>query len=369
MPEPLHPRSAGQRALLTSTPRGSVVPLTSDEPERTFGWLHSAGGALLFIAAVVVASQLVRSPGSLLPTAPFAERGALEATAGRDVAAAPTADAFGKSGGVKVRLALPAEPVEFPLAVAGASDSLRYQWVSAVDSTTPEPPLPLTAAATIAPHKPGFYHLAVLRGSTREVLSEPTLAVMMPFDQKVAGTLHGYRIGTYVNERLGQRGHQPPRGFVEVPPGLLDLPLSTHLKLADFVTHDDQGDVWPKYVALDAKLLDKLELVFADLGGGVRPRFAVDVHSGFRSPLHNARVARAARDSRHQYGDAADIAVDVDGDGRVTITDVLLVMLSVERVEEKHPELVGGLGLYTSHRYREPYVHIDARGTRTRWRG
>jgi hypothetical protein len=30
---------------------------------------------------------------------------------------------------------------------------------------------------------------------------------------------------------------------------------------------------------------------------------------------------------------------------------------------------VGGLGLYTSRRYRTPYVHIDARGKRSRWQG
>ena len=73
--------------------------------------------------------------------------------------------------------------------------------------------------------------------------------------------------------------------------------------------------------------------------------------------------------SRHMYGDAADLAVDADGDGRITITDELLVMLAVERVEERHPDLVGGLGLYTSRRFRTPYVHIDARGKRTRWQG
>jgi hypothetical protein len=77
----------------------------------------------------------------------------------------------------------------------------------------------------------------------------------------------------------------------------------------------------------------------------------------------------AASDSRHQYGDAADIAVDADGDGRITAHDEYLVAQAVERVEEEHPDLVGGLGLYTSGLYRTPYVHIDARGTRSRWKG
>jgi hypothetical protein len=80
-------------------------------------------------------------------------------------------------------------------------------------------------------------------------------------------------------------------------------------------------------------------------------------------------VGRSARDSRHQYGDAADVAIDADGDGRITLTDELLVELAVERVEDAHPDLVGGLGLYMSRRYRTPYVHIDARGRKSRWQG
>ena len=34
-----------------------------------------------------------------------------------------------------------------------------------------------------------------------------------------------------------------------------------------------------------------------------------------------------------------------------------------------HPDLVGGLGLYISRRYRTPYLHIDTRGKRSRWTG
>ena len=51
------------------------------------------------------------------------------------------------------------------------------------------------------------------------------------------------------------------------------------------------------------------------------------------------------------------------------MTDEILVMLAVERVEDAHPDLVGGLGIYTSRRYRTPYLHIDARGKRSRWQG
>ena len=43
--------------------------------------------------------------------------------------------------------------------------------------------------------------------------------------------------------------------------------------------------------------------------------------------------------------------------------------LAVETVELKHPELVGGLGIYASRRNSKPYVHIDARGKKARLRG
>jgi uncharacterized protein YcbK (DUF882 family) len=340
----------------------------SGAPDPSGSRLGSVGAALLFGLATIGAVQFLK-PDSAVTSAPLSNlTAAIVPEPEVAPAAAPTADAFGRSGEVKVRLTLPGERVEFPIAIAGTGDSLSYLWVSAIDSTSAEPPRVLSAAPVIAPQRPGFYHLAIIRGASREVLPEPTLAVMVPFSQKLGGQLNGYRIGTYLAERLGA-GHDRPVGFVEVRPEMLELPVSRHLKLADFVTHDDQGDVWPKYVALNPNLLDKLELIFTDLGGRVRPDLGVDVHSGFRSPSHNARVERAARDSRHQYGDAADLAIDADGDGRITMTDELLVMLAVERVEEAHPDLVGGLGMYTSSRYRTPYVHIDARGKRSRWQG
>ena len=337
------------------------------DPARERGALSTIGAGLLFCVATIGVVQFMR-PSVSMPTAPFSRLA--EAVSGTpSMTASASSDAFGRSGNVRLRMTLPGQVVEFPIDLVGVTDSLGYQWIAFGDSTSSLPVRALTLAPPIAPPKPGFYRMAIIRGVEREILPEPVLAVMVPFDQKVAGSLNGYRIGTYISERFGRGEHERPSGFLEVRPENLDLQVTRHLKLADFVTHDDQGEVWPKYVVLNTRLLDKLELVFADLGGSVRPDLAVDVHSGFRSPSHNARVPRAASDSRHQYGDAVDVAIDADGDGRITMTDELLVMLAVERVEDKHPDLVGGLGLYMSRRYPSPYVHIDARGKRTRWKG
>jgi len=275
---------------------------------------------------------------------------------------------------VRVRFALPGAAVEFPLEVSGDPTALTYEWVSTRNAESAEPARPVNGAMFDAPTKPGFYHLALVKGADRQIILEPTLAVMVPFKQRVGGMLNGYKIGTYLADKLGHHDH--PDGFLEVAENDVDLKVSKHLKLGDFLTKDSQAGVWPKYVALNPRLLDKIELVLAKVGGvarfssdGDERDVAFDVHSGFRTPAHNAGVRRAARDSRHQYGDAADLAIDANGDGRVTLTDELLVARAVDQVEAEFPDLVGGLGLYTSRLYRTPYVHIDARGTRSRWKG
>jgi uncharacterized protein YcbK (DUF882 family) len=219
--------------------------------------------------------------------------------------------------------------------------------------------------------KAGFYRLALVRGDQTRTVDGLTLAVLVPFKEKEGKMLNGYRIGTYLAEKIG--GNQlPPEGFLEINEHDVDLPISKHLRVGDFLSHDGQ-QTWPRYAAVSPRLLDKLELVISEItrwyGSSTPVSLEMDVHSGFRAPDHNRRIARAARDSQHQYGDAADVAIDANGDGKYTSYDSRLVGLAVEIVELKHPELVGGLGIYTSGHARTSYVHIDARGTRARWRG
>ena len=328
---------------------------------------RSGVGALLLVGSAAVGVVQFYRPETQPPSVPFAHLSAALA-AEAPPTATPTPDAFGRSGEVKVRFARPGAGIEFPLAVEGSAEALSYQWVSVVDSAVVGPVLPLNAAFPIVPEQPGFYHLSVLHGERRQIVAEPTVAVIVPFERKLGQWLNGYRIGEYLAERIGGK-HERPEGFIEVRPELLGLSLSRHIKLADFVTHDEQINVWPKYVVVDPLLLDKLELVLTDIGERAHADLSVDVHSGFRAPAHNRGVRRAARDSRHQYGDAADVQIDANGDGRIDMTDELLVMLAVERVEDAHPDLVGGLGMYTSRRYRTPYLHIDTRGKRSRWHG
>jgi hypothetical protein len=200
--------------------------------------------------------------------------------------------------------------------------------------------------------------------------------VMRPFGEKKGAYLNGYRLGYWPAERwLMAKNYLNPPGFVEVWPTNVGVAVSAHFRLGDFVTHD-QRDVWPKYVVLREALIDKLELVLADLAAhGIPARHAV-ILSGFRAPQYNDRTEHAAQASRHQYGDAADLIIDDDGngrmddlnhDGRVDLADTQVILRAVERVERKYPDLVGGLGLYQAMGPSGPFAHIDVRGTQARW--
>jgi uncharacterized protein YcbK (DUF882 family) len=278
----------------------------------------------------------------------------------------PAGSAHGRSGAVRMMTSLPAARVELPLELSASPIGVEYDWVPVGDLTPASAPRPLDGPI-LAPGEPGFYRLAITRGGERRVLDSLTLGVLKPITEKRGASINGYRIGFFRGERRGNLTHAP-RGLLEVSQFDAALPVSQHLRVDDFLSHDDQT-TWPRYVAMDPRLLDKLELVFEELlrwqGSRDGNTVDVDVHSGFRTPLHNRRVPRAAGDSRHQYGDAADIAVDANGDGRVTWVDVSLVARAVDRVERAHPDLVGGLGLY---RGGSPYAHIDVRGNRARWR-
>ncbi len=346
-------------------------PTPTRRKSATSGARTAVAAALVVVSGIAGATHVVAGNAAEL-AAPFASLVPAHFTSQvLATSAGPSADAFGRSGEVKIRFALPGAPMEFPLEVSGDPSSLRYEWVRASDGIAVDSIRAIGGSDLTAPSEPGFYHLALIAGKDRRTVEEITVAVLVPFEDKQGVWLAGYRIGNYRAEDVG-RGEPPPPGFVKVSLADANLPITKHLRVGDFLTHDDQKQ-WPRYAALDARLLDKIELVIGELGrwkggGSLRPVMSVDVHSGFRTPWHNSSVRRAARDSRHQYGDAADVVIDADGDGRYTARDTYLVEVAVDQVEMRYPDLAGGTGLYLSRRYHTPYVHIDARGKRTRWK-
>jgi uncharacterized protein YcbK (DUF882 family) len=119
--------------------------------------------------------------------------------------------------------------------------------------------------------------------------------------------------------------------------------------------------------------------VLDELRGMGIPASRLRVMSGFRTPQYNALGVGAggrANDSRHQYGDAADVYVvngsqdwmsDLNGDGRVDTRDAGVLASAAERVEQRYPQLIGGIGIYKATDAHGPFVHIDVRGNRARW--
>jgi hypothetical protein len=317
-----------------------------------------------------------------------------------DVAYAPNPTWNGISGALLVTTAMPGTRLDLPIDWGVvAPPQAWYRWVPSAESDgqMPAAPRPLTAqpltapaassagdgprplgpgATALAPQRPGTYTLEIAWPGGSRHLEEAVLLVKRSAAEKRSGRLGGYRIGSYPS---GGGRYAPPRGFIEVTRENRDLHVSRNFTLANFLTKD-QFDIWPKYVLIDPLLLEKLELVLLELREMGVAAERMHVMSGYRTPQYNARGVgsggRAAL-SRHQYGDAADVWIetldrpgrmaDLNGDGRIDTGDARVILAAVERVEARHPHLVGGAGVYAANSAHPPFLHIDVRGLRSRW--
>ena len=271
-------------------------------------------------------------------------------------------------------IATPAGRAFVPDSLFGRSGKLRFRLFSSTRLFA-LPILERLFGNSPDEYRPGVYQAA------EDIMGRPFAFIsLIPFGSKAGGTVGDYRVGFWPSERRRTRSdaYENPEGFIEVTPENQDTYVSEHFRLRDFLTHD-QRDVWPKYLVLREALVDKLELVIDDLAAhGVRVEHMV-VMSGFRTPQYNAQgVGRGgrAKDSRHQFGDAADVFVDNDGNGRmddlnhdrrVDSRDARVILQAVERVERTHPELVGGASVYRATKAHGPFAHVDTRGARARW--
>lgn len=234
-----------------------------------------------------------------------------------------------------------------------------------------------------APELPGVYKLAVQIDQAMRQLDNFNVITLVPFSEKQDGHIGTYYLGSWPFEKGGTPktpAYANPTGFIEVTPENVDTPISAHFRLRDFLTKD-QPNVWPKYLLLNPKLLDKLELTIQELEAMGHPVKHFHIMSGFRTPEYNhggGNTQGRANLSRHMYGDASDTFVDNDGngimddlnhDGRIDARDAEVIMQAVERVESKNPSLVGGVGVYSACCGHGPFTHIDVRGFRARWHG
>jgi hypothetical protein len=227
-----------------------------------------------------------------------------------------------------------------------------------------------------APSEPGLYSLHLWRDHPRHEV-ELNAFVMVPFGDLRGGVLNGYRIDDYPATPLdGLLAYEAPNGFVEVTADTAEARLSSHFRLGQFLCKQPGG--FPKYVVVQPTLLMKLEAVLEAVNDTGYPTDSLYVMSGYRTPFYNRAIGNTAN-SRHVYGDAADIFVDVeprdgrmddlDGNGRVDVADNDVLIELVEGLEQRAPlqSLIGGLAPYRATPAHGPFVHVDARGHRARW--
>lgn len=238
-----------------------------------------------------------------------------------------------------------------------------------------------STAVPAAPRGTGIWSLGIAMGNAIRPIADFSIITLKPASAKQGGRIGLYYIGNWPRmTRTAKARYDAPSGFIEVTPQTQDTQLSDHFELRDFFPHDQQN-VWPKYIVVDMKVVDKLELVVAELETQGIPAKGVRVLSGFRTPQYNrARGDPRGRASlsRHMYGDAADIFIDnnedgnmddLNHDGRVNINDSRVILAAAIRVEAAHPSLIGGVGIYPGTSAHGPFTHIDTRGYPARWIG
>ena len=220
-----------------------------------------------------------------------------------------------------------------------------------------------------APRDPGNHKLRVT-DEAGAVVQTVSLFVLMPANRiDSRGYLEGYRIGRYPRDE--------PIGFIRLGRGDLDIPVSPNFKIGQFICKQQPGH-YPKFVLVTQANIHRLEVLLAELRKQkITQARTFFVMSGYRTPYYNAAIG-SARLSRHMYGDASDIYVDVqprDGvmddlnrDGRVTKADADFLYDFAEKVFAKRKDVkVGGLGSYASNAVHGPFVHSDGRGSKARW--
>jgi len=198
--------------------------------------------------------------------------------------------------------------------------------------------------------------------------------VMVPYANMRRGVLNGYRIGNYPKGK--SQFYSRPPGFIEVSPGMEGVQVSPHFTLGQFICKQAGGPT--KYLVLREPLLVKLEELLAEVNDRGREAHTFQLLSAYRTPNYNRAIGNVTTLSRHHYGDAADIYVDNDGDGRMddlngdgrhTLADAhwLGAIVNSTQDEPEFDGLTGGLGMYRPTGSHGAFVHVDVRGFGARW--
>jgi hypothetical protein len=230
-------------------------------------------------------------------------------------------------------------------------------------------------------------------GSVRESVSTSRfmMLVQYPYDRDGDGQLAGLPVGIYPNEdaenvnsyvAVRRELYKPPKWFVKLTPEVANLRISQHFRLGDFAPDVDLAE-GPAFIVISFRLIERLETMIAELRARGHEVETLKIVRGFLTPIQQQRLNRRGANltdfSRHIYGDAAVLFVDVDGDGlmddlnrdgKVDIDDADFMYQIVERIE-RQVQKFGGLGKLAkpsdSQLPQTPCIALDMRGSRARW--
>ena len=222
--------------------------------------------------------------------------------------------------------------------------------------------------AVYAPENAGFYSLVLSNNKTSKRL---LVIVKKPFNANNK-QLNNYQIGLYPAPYKGYPQYSAPNGFIEIFGKDLSRQLTPHVQVKNVICKQVSG--FPKYLYVNNDGLMMLEelLTFVQNEGIKVSKFAFI--SGYRTPHYNRSIGNG-KHSRHQYGDAFDLYIDEDGDGRMddlngdgklTIADVDVLYKVFEKFQ-KQSRYNGGIGRYKPASHHGGFVHIDNRGFTARW--
>jgi peptidase M15-like protein len=277
--------------------------------------------------------------------------------------------------------ALPGESIAFDLA---SYAGIPARMLSQVSVTT-DAALPVTLQddrfAVVAPQKPGIYGIQFQEpapaSSAKPLPYHLQIVVMHDVSEARNGLLNGYPVGVFPNSEFGAEWRfERPRGFVEITQSNKDLRLSDHFRLADLDCKLETP--YPHYAVIQTSLLVKLEGLVDVLKQRGLPGDAMKIMSGFRTPDYNRSIGNETTYSQHLAGDAADIFLDrnhdgrmddLNHDGRVNRRDARLLLDIVDAMDgsPEYGALVGGASAYRANASHGPFLHLDARGYPARW--
>tara|TARA_R110002072_G_scaffold27789_8_gene90106 strand:- start:278 stop:1147 length:870 start_codon:yes stop_codon:yes gene_type:complete len=207
-------------------------------------------------------------------------------------------------------------------------------------------------------------------------IMELNLVVMRAHSAEDGEAINGYRLGSYPSDPYrGHENYRAPENFLEVTDGLENLAVSPHFRLGQFLCKQETDG--PQYLVLSERLLVKLERILEAANDRGWRTDGFTVMSGYRTPAYNADLGNG-ENSRHIYGGAADIYIDVDGDevmddlngdGQLDRRDAAALFDLIESLADQphFADLAGGLGEYAPNAWHGPFVHVDERGWNAQW--